>query len=289
MQKIIPHLWFDKEAKEASEFYCSIFPDSQVKHLTTLKDTPSGDAEVVTFELFGTLFQAISAGPYFKFNPSHSFTVTCSTPEEAQNYYDKLAPGGKVMMPLQEYPWSQKYAWIGDKYGLSWQINTEKGAGKIIPTLMFTAENFGKLDEALEYYKSVFKNSSVEGIARYEKGENDVEGKIKHTSFVIEGQPFRAMESSYEHGFTFNEAVSFIINCKDQAEIDYYWEKLSAVTESEQCGWLKDRYGLSWQVVPEMMNQMMEKGTPEQIKKLTEAFLKMKKFDIETLKKAAGE
>ena len=287
MHKITPHLWFDKEAKEAGEFYCSVFPNSKITNVTTLKDTPSGDADVVTFELMGVRFQAISAGPYFKLNPSISFTIACSTPEETQSFYEKLSAGGKDLMPLQKYPWSEKYAWIVDRYGVSWQINTEEKGGRIIPTIMFTQDNFGKLDEALEYYTSVFKDSEIKTISRYEKGEQDVEGKIKHAEFTLLGAPFRALESSLDHKFTFNEAVSFIIPCETQEEIDYYWEKLSAVPESEQCGWLKDRFGLSWQVVPTEMDRMMRESNPEQMKRVTEAFLKMKKFDIAELKKAA--
>ena len=94
------------------------------------------------------------------------------------------------------------------------------------------------------------------------------------------------MDSAYEHNFAFNEAISFLVSCDTQAEIDRYWKALSAVPEAEQCGWLKDKYGLSWQIVPTLMNEMMSKGSGEQIARVTEAFLKMKKFDIESLKRA---
>jgi predicted 3-demethylubiquinone-9 3-methyltransferase (glyoxalase superfamily) len=107
------------------------------------------------------------------------------------------------------------------------------------------------------------------------------------TDFMLEGQWFAAMDGSAKmHKFKFNEAVSFMLNCENQAEIDYYWKKLSAVPESEQCGWLKDKYGVSWQIVPKEMDEMMSKGTPEQVDRLTRAFLPMKKFDIAKLKKA---
>jgi predicted 3-demethylubiquinone-9 3-methyltransferase (glyoxalase superfamily) len=154
MQKIVPHLWFDKEAREAAEFYSSVFPDSKVKSVTTLHDTPSGDADVVSFELSGQPFMAISAGPLFKFN----------------------------------------------------------------------------------------------------------------------------------------ESISFMVYCDTQEEIDYYWEKLSAVPEAEQCGWLKDKYGLSWQIVPRRMDELLESGTPEQVARVTQAFLPMKKLDIAALERAfAGQ
>jgi len=150
MQKITPHLWFDKEAKKAAKFYTSVFPKSKIKDTTTLQNTPSGKVDIVTIELLGQEFMLLSAGPLFKFN----------------------------------------------------------------------------------------------------------------------------------------EAISFIVNCDTQEEIDYYWKKLSAVPEAEQCGWLKDKYGLSWQIVPTVMNKMMKDKDKKKLARVTEAFLKMKKFDIAALKQA---
>jgi len=124
-------------------------------------------------------------------------------------------------------------------------------------------------------------------IFRYTKGqEPDKEGTIAHAFFTIEGQGFAAMDSAREHNFTFNEAISFIVNCKTQKEIDYYWDKLSAVPEAEQCGWLKDKYGLSWQIVPTAMGDMLKDKDKKKLARVTEAFLKMKKFDIAALKRA---
>jgi len=150
MPKITPHLWFDQEAKEAAEFYTSIFPQSKIKDLTTISGTPSGKVDIVTIELLGQDFRLISAGPLFKFN----------------------------------------------------------------------------------------------------------------------------------------EAISFMVLCDTQEEIDYYWEKLSAVPEAEQCGWLKDKFGLSWQIVPTAMEEMMKDKDQQKLSRVTEAFLKMKKFDIAALKRA---
>jgi predicted 3-demethylubiquinone-9 3-methyltransferase (glyoxalase superfamily) len=148
--KITPHLWFDKEAREAAEFYTDLFPKSKIKSTTTLQNTPSGTVEIVTIDLMGQEFMLLSAGPLFKFN----------------------------------------------------------------------------------------------------------------------------------------ESISFIVRCKTQKEIDYYWERLSAVPEAEQCGWLKDKYGLSWQIVPAVMDKMMKDKDENRLARVTEAFLKMKKFDIKTLDRA---
>jgi len=154
MQKITPHFWFDTEAKEAAEFYTSFLPDSQVTNITTLHDTPSGDCDVVSFELAGQPFMAISAGPLFKFNPSVSFHVKCKTKEEVDAIWEKLSSGGKVLMPLAAYPFSERYGWIEDQYGLSWQViyagNTNIQQ-KITPVLMFVGTVCGKTEEAVTF------------------------------------------------------------------------------------------------------------------------------------------
>jgi predicted 3-demethylubiquinone-9 3-methyltransferase (glyoxalase superfamily) len=290
MQKITPHLWFDKEAKEAAEFYTSLLPDSKVTNITTLHDTPSGDCDVVSFELAGQPFMAISAGPLFKFNPSVSFHVKFKTKEEVDEIWEKLSSGGKVLMPLDAYPFSERYGWVEDKYGLSWQVIY---AGKseikqtITPVLMFVGTVCGKTEEAVNLYTAVFHNAKTFFLTRYGKGEEpDKEGTVKYVAFTLEGMEFGAMDSAREHNFAFNEAISFIVPCETQEEIDYYWEKLSADPKAEQCGWLKDKFGLSWQVWPTAIGEMMKNGTREQIDRITQAFLPMKKFDIATLQKA---
>lgn len=151
---------------------------------------------------------------------------------------------------------------------------------------MFTQVRAGKAKEAIEFYTKIFPDSKIETVAPYVEGDEDKVGYIKHSQFKLNGQLFMAMDSSYDHKFTFNEAISFIVPCDTQKEIDFYWEKLSAVPDAEQCGWLKDKFGISWQIVPSNMNDFMEKGTEEQKKRVTEAFMKMKKFDIAALEKA---
>jgi predicted 3-demethylubiquinone-9 3-methyltransferase (glyoxalase superfamily) len=293
MQKITPHLWFDKEAKEAVEFYTSNFPNSKVKNITTLHNTPSGDCDVVSFELSGQPFMAISAGPLFKFNPSVSFHVQCKTKDEVDALWEKFSKNGTVLMEIGKYPFSERYGWIQDKYGLSWQLiygGQNETSQKITPVLLFVGQVAGKTEEAINFYTSVFANggsSKVQFVARYGKGEEpDKEGTIKYAHFTLQSQDFGAMDSARQHNFTFNEAISFIVYCENQKEIDYYWGKLSADPKSEQCGWLKDKFGLSWQIVPAIMNQMMKNATPTQMDRLTRAFLKMKKFDIAELQRA---
>ncbi len=297
MQKIIPHLWFDTQAKEAAEFYTSIFPNSRITHITTLHDTPSGDTDIVSFNLSGFSFMAISAGPLFTFNPSISFMVNFDPSQDANAkenldaLWQKLADGGEVLMPLQEYPFSKHYGWIQDKYGLSWQLILTDPDGEprpfIIPSLLFTQDAAGKAEEAINFYLSVFKNSQLGMIARYGEGhEPNTPDMVMFADFQLEDIWFAAMDSANDHKFRFTEAISLLVNCDTQEEIDYYWEKMSAVPESEQCGWLKDSFGVSWQISPSSLRQMMEKGTPEQIDRVTQAFLPMKKFNLAKLQAA---
>jgi predicted 3-demethylubiquinone-9 3-methyltransferase (glyoxalase superfamily) len=291
MEKITPHLWFDNNAEEAAKFYTSIFKDSKLKNVTTLHNTPSGTVEIFTVEVLGQEFTLISAGPLFKFNPSVSFLVACSTKEEVDELWTKLSEGGTALMDLGEYPFSEKYGWVQDKYGLSWQImfmGDHRIKQRIIPTLMFVGKQNGKAEEAINFYSSVFGNARAGDILRYSKGEEpDKEGTVKHASFLLEDQEFAAMDSAREHNFAFNESISFMVHCNTQKEIDYYWEKLSAYPEAEQCGWLKDKYGLSWQIVPSIMDEMLKDSDEKKIARVTEAFLQMKKLDIAKLKEAS--
>ena len=203
MQKIIPHLWFDKEAKEAASLYVSLFKNSKVKNLTTITGTPSGDCDIVTFDLSGQEFMAISAGPYFKLNPSISFFVVFDNEKEIEAVWNKLADGGKVLMPYNAYPWAHKYGWLQDKYGLSWQLSWSehhKMEQKITPLLMFTQKMAGKTKNAIKTYTDIFPNSKTEMVVPYAKGDGDKEGFIKHSRFELAGQNFMAMDSSLPHG-----------------------------------------------------------------------------------------
>ena len=282
-------MWFDKEAKEATAFYATLFPNSKVTGVTTITGTPSGDCDIVTFTLAGQEFMAISAGPYFKLNPSISLFVVFDNEQDIGSVWSKLIVGGKALMPFSTYPWANKYGWLQDKYGLTWQLSWSehhKMEQKITPLLMFTNAVAGKAKEALDAYVGIFPNSRIEMAMPYAKGDGDKEEFIKHARFTLDGQNFMAMDSSGPHHFNFNEAVSFVVNCDTQEEVDYYWGKLSAIPASEQCGWLKDKYGVSWQIVPSAMKAMMASGNKEKIARVTQAFLKMKKFNIKALTEA---
>ncbi|MBX3013679.1 MAG: VOC family protein [Caldilineaceae bacterium] len=302
--KIAPHLWYNHEAKDAAQFYTAIFPDSTITTVTTLHDTPSGDSDIISFTLWGEKFMAISAGPLFTFNPALSFMVNFDplrfTPspsreknarEKLDELWDKLSDGGVVLMPIDQYPFSERFGWVQDKYGLSWQLILTNPSGDprppIMPSLLFVGNNWGKAEEAMEFYLSVFRNSAPGKLTRYPAGqEPNQAGTVMFADFMLEQHWFTAMDSALEHAFTFNEAISFMVYCNDQEEIDYYWGQLSAVPEAEQCGWLKDKYGVSWQIVPSTLDPMLQNGTKAQIERVTHAFLQMKKFDLAALQQA---
>lgn len=289
MQKIVPHLWYDKEAGEAAEFYISLFENSKIINKTILNNTPSGTAEMFTITLSGQEFILLSAGPYFKFTPAISFFIYCNTAAEVEKFWDELTKNGEVLMPLGSYPFSEKYGWCMDKYGVSWQViyvSNMTIKQKIVPNLMFFGDVYNKAEEAAEFYVSVFDNSKIQNVQRYGESEApNTPGSIQLMLYTLEGLDFTAMDSAYEHKFSFNEAISFVVNCNTQEEIDYYWNRLSAVPEAEQCGWLKDKYGISWQVTPVALSEMMQDKDKEKVERITEAFLQMKKFDLEELQR----
>lgn len=288
---IVPHLWFDQEAVEAAEFYTSLLPHSAVTHVTTLRDTPSGDTTLVSFTLAGQPFMAISAGPLFAFNPSISFHLKCQTPDDVEALWAPLSEGGTVLMPLDSYPWSPRYGWLQDRYGLSWQVSQvdeEELAQRITPMLMFVGAVCGKAEEAVDFYVSVFEDSEVHDIARYgADAAPDQAGTVQYAAFSLLNMQFSAMDSAQNHDFAFNEAISFLVECHTQAEIDTYWEKLSAVPEAEQCGWLKDKFGVSWQIVPAALDNMLQRDEAT-VARVMQAVLQMKKIDLAALQSASA-
>lgn len=290
MKRIIPHLWFDREAKEAAAFYTELFSDARITLTRLIADTPSGDVDAVDFKLEGQPFRAISAGPEFRLNPSISLFVTCSTVGEVDALWHSLIEGGTALMELGEYPFSRRFGWLQDRFGVSWQFNVsegEKPKQKIVPYMQFSGPARGKAADAVKYYTELFRASDLQR----KRGDEapDETAAVSEAGlhiFHLLGQRFFAMDHGYDADFTFNEAFSWIVICDTQEEINYFWNKLSKVPEAEACGWLKDQFGVSWQIVPNQLGEWMETGTAEQTKRLTEAMLQMKKLDIAVLQKA---
>lgn len=310
MNPIIPHLWFDIQAKEAVELYTSLIPNSKIKKVTTIHEVPSptGDCDVVSFELNGQPFMAINAGPYFKPNPSISFFINfdpskdSNAEENLKKTWEKFAQGGKVLMELNKYPFSQLYGWVEDKYGVSWQLILTDPKGNprpmIVPSMLFVQDMAGRAEEAIKFYTSVFSREAGSGsagrgsqtglLARYPAGmEPDKEGTIMFGDFKINDTWIAAMDSAHDHKFKFNEGISLIIPCDTQEEMDYFTEKLSVVPEAEQCGWVKDKFGVSWQIVAKFIDEVFESGDEEKIARLNKVLQPMKRINLEELKRAA--
>jgi predicted 3-demethylubiquinone-9 3-methyltransferase (glyoxalase superfamily) len=299
MKKISSHLWFDTQAEEAASFYTSLFENSRIGTMTRygkagfeIHGQPEGKVMTVDFDLDGQQFIALNAGPLFKFTPAISFLVACNAKDDVDALWAKLSERGMALMELGAYPFSERYGWTQDRYGLSWQVmfvGDRPVKQKITPTLMFVGDVCGKAEEAINFYASILHNPKVGDIIRYGKGEGpDKEGTIKHAAFTLEGQEFAAMDSAHEHTFTFNEAISFLVHCETQDNIDYYWDKLSkgGDPKAQQCGWLKDRFGVSWQVAPTVLEKMLQDPDKAKVERVTNAFLKMKKFDLTALRRA---
>jgi predicted 3-demethylubiquinone-9 3-methyltransferase (glyoxalase superfamily) len=296
MSAIKPHIWFSQEAKQAAEFYASLMPDSAVNYVNHFA-MPNGECEVVEFTVANQPFLGISTGDSLPISPSISFMINFDPsrdPDAAHNIdkvWNKLTENGKVLMPLDRYPFSERYGWIADKYGVSWQLILTNPTGEerpvIVPSLLFTPPVAGKADEAIDFYCSVFKDSKRGTTApRPEDMGPDKAGTLMFADFYINKTWLAAMDSAHEHGFNFNDAVSLLIPCETQEEIDYYWSALTAGGQAGQCGWLKDKYGVSWQVASTIMFDAMKNGSPEQVAAVVQAFMTMTKVNIATLQKA---
>lgn len=292
---IVPSLWFDDQAEEAAHFYAQAFGEGRVTRVTRYsknKDNPSGKPRgsvlTVEFELAGQRMIGINGGPYFKANPSISFFAHVEFGNDAERVFNALAIGGEELMPLDEYPWSERYGWIQDRYGVSWQVMTgprERGAARIVPCMMFSGAQHRRAEEAMRFYTEVFPEGKILDISRYGAGEGP-EGTVKHGRYSIAGQEMVAMDSHLEQKTTFNEAISLQVECESQAEIDRYWSKLCAGGEEGRCGWLEDRFGVSWQVVPAKTGEWMVSEDEAARDRAFEAMLAMNKLDLAQIQAA---
>jgi predicted 3-demethylubiquinone-9 3-methyltransferase (glyoxalase superfamily) len=292
-KKITYCLWFNKDAEEAVNFYTSVFPNAKITNIVhNPVDTPSGKTGTVltaSFNLEGQEFMVLNGGPEFTLNPSISFMVHCDTADEVEALWNKLSNGGMALMPLDKYPFSDRYGWIQDKYGVSWQLilPQQKAPQKVMPSMLFVNEVYGKAEEAIQYYTSIFHHANAGTIARYPGGmEPDKEGTIMYSDFMLEEQWFVAMDSAHNHQFHFNEAISLMVHCDNQQEVDYYWDKLTEEGKEVQCGWLRDKYGVAWQVVPKVMLELLQGEDKEKAKRAMQAMMTMVKLDIAKLENA---
>lgn len=296
MQDISTCFWFDSNGEEAVDFYTSIFKNAKkhavaryTKSAESQTGKKAGDVMTVEFEIGGRRFLALNGGPVFKISPSISLSYPCQSEEEINYLWRKLFDGGIEMMPLGAYPFSERYGWIQDKFGISWQLNLQSANKTLAPSMLFVGDAYGRAEDAMKFYASIFNDSKIEHIARYEKGESahDPEGKVKYGLFRLMNQEFIAMDSGYAHAFKFDSAVSFVVDCDTQQEIDEYWHKFAADGGQEvQCGWVTDKFGVCWQVVPKVLNEMMKDNDEARRERVMGAMLKMVKLDLKQIQQA---
>lgn len=272
---IVPCLWFSNQAQEAVQFYCATFKNSKLK---------SNNPFVSSFDISGVPFIALNGGSTFNINESISFFVYCGSDAEITRLYEELMAGGTALFPLEAYPWSKKYAWVKDKFGVSWQldIDTINNKQTIVPTLLFVNEKATQVESAIAFYQSIFPKSKTIMKAFNSPESGLPEDSLLFAQFKLNGYIMNAMSSSLKHDYGFNEAVSMVIHCEDQAEIDHFWDSLISNGGIEgQCGWCKDQFGISWQIVPSILSKLM--GDKTKASKVSQTLMKMKKIEIAEL------
>ena len=260
-QVITPAIWCDGTADEAAQFYADVFRD------TSIAEQAPGIAATVS--IHGFKLSLINGGNQYAPNPSISCILNFDPllfggEEQARAYldelYERLSTGG-VLMELGEYPFSPRYAWVRDRFGMTWQLMLTDPDGDprpfVIPSFMFGGTNHANAEEATDAWIALFDNSRRGVLYRYEEGGPLDAGTVMFTDFTLRGTWMAATDSGTFHDFTFTPGVSMIVSCRDQEEIDRYWAGLSAVPEAERCGWCVDRWGVSWQVVPHNIAELM--------------------------------
>lgn len=281
---MFPCLWYDGDAKKSAEFYAETFGGKII----------TNSPMVMMLEIFGQKMMLLNGGPMFQKNASISFMILCETEAEVEQYWSKLSENGIVLMELGEYPWSKKYGWVRDRFGVTWQVylGAKNGEQKIIPTLMFIHQNNGKAMEAMQLYTKIFPNSKIESVLKYGEGvgneTHEIPENVQHAHFILNNYSFFCMDNSYDHQFDFSEGISIVVMTENQEETDHLWNSLTEKGGQEsQCGWLKDKFGVSWQITPKRLIELMNNfSEPEKSQKVFDAMLKMKKIVIADLEAA---
>jgi predicted 3-demethylubiquinone-9 3-methyltransferase (glyoxalase superfamily) len=292
--KIVPCIWLDDQAEAAAAFYARTFPNGRVMTkayypTSNVSAKRAGTVVTVDFEVLGQRFVALNGGPEFKPNQTLSFFVHAKDEAEVDRLFGALQEGGKVLMALDAYEWSKRYGWVQDRYGVTWQImlsDVSGDAARIAPCFMFVGKQLGRAEEAIRFWTSTFEGGKVDHIAHYPKSRGP-EKNVMHGRFYLLGQRFVAMDSHVDQtGVSFNEGLSLTVMCRDQAEIDKYWQKLTAGGEEGPCGWAKDRFGFSWQIAPDNISQLLTTGDAAARDRFFAVMMKMKKLDKAALEDA---
>ncbi|MFO8149738.1 MAG: VOC family protein [Trueperaceae bacterium] len=294
--RIVPCIWLDDQAEAAASFYLAAFPDGRVDAVARYprsgenpSNQPPGSVLTVDLTLAGQRFTLLNGGPNFKPNPSVSFHVHLPDAAAVDALYAPLGEGGMDLMPLDAYPWSPRFAWLQDRFGVSWQLMARGDATRltVVPALMFAGPHHGRAREAVAAYAAALPGSRVRRVEDFAEGEGGEVGTVKQAALELMGQPFAAMDGGLGHAFGFDEGVSLQVMCVDQAEVDRIATALAADGGEEgPCGWLRDRFGVWWQVVPEAVGTWMASDDEAARDRVFHALLQMRRLDLAALERA---
>ena len=278
-------MWFDGKASEAAAFYCGIFPQSSIQEDSGL---------TVHWNLGGLACMGLNGGPQFKPNPSISFFWYAGNEAELRSIHAALMVGGHELMSLAVYDFAPLYAWVEDKYGVSWQLFLKSGdlfdffseyplksghqGAKAQPSVLFSGLNAGYAREALSRWETIFSGVWKPGCLPHPVKSAE---PLLYGEANCGGQLISVMDSPLDQAFVPDEGVSFVIVAEDQVEIDYYWTALVEGGEESRCGWLKDRFGISWQVVPAVLSGLLADASTRD--RVIKNFMNMGKFEIDKL------
>ncbi|MDO5512650.1 VOC family protein [Corynebacterium sp.] len=250
MQRIVPTIWFDNNADEAASFYTTALPNTVIDtRVTQAEETLAVDVLIDDYRI-----SLLNGGPGFGPTPAISFFLNFRSAAEVDAVWEKLADGGIVLMALGAYDFSDRYGWVVDRFGVNWQLMLTDPKPFVVPNLMFCGPSQGKARDAVNDYVTLFPGSQVAARATYPDS-----GEIMFSEFQIFGEWLTAMDSAVEQPFTFTPGLSLQVKARDQQEIDLFWMGLSAVDAAERCGWLEDRYGVSWQIVPDNLGELLQR------------------------------
>lgn len=305
MDPIVPNIWHDRTAAEAAAFYTGAFRQARettrshypAEGLPDFQKAFAGEVVGIDLEIHGRPLALINADDIFRPNPSAAFMLHFSPhiADDPRAYldevHDRLSVGATTLMPLDEYPFSPRYAWIEDRYGVSWQLFLSEpdvpARPFLVPALMFCGPAQNRAAEAVATYTSLFLGSEVGTVATYpEQTGPATAGSYMYSDFRLgpgsddprTDEWLTAMDSGVEQPFTFTEGFSLMVKADGQEDLDRLWAVLSTDPSAEQCGWCRDEFGMSWQVVPRDLEDLMAR--PGAYARLME----MKKIDIAALR-----
>jgi predicted 3-demethylubiquinone-9 3-methyltransferase (glyoxalase superfamily) len=280
MQKIIPSIWCRRNADEMADFYAAALPDTRIAQtekypaegLPDFQRDMAGKTITIDLEIGGYRLNLLNGGDEFAPNPSISFMLDFDPASwdgeadaaraELDRTWALLADDGSVMIPLGEYPYSPWYGWVQDRFGVSWQLMLAGPGGTrrppVVPNLLFSGPNQNRAGDALATYAEVFGGTRGTTAGYPEPTGPATAGAVMFGDVELAGQWFAAMDSGTEQDFTFTEGISLIVQCENQDEIDRFWNVLSQDPAAEQCGWCRDAFGVSWQVVPKNIGELLK-------------------------------